>query len=430
MLITAVHKDELGGMLGLKPGSRLLKINGKRVIDELDYKFRMSSSEVEIEVELDGKRQVFEIEKEIDTDLGVIFEELKIRKCANDCVFCFVDQNPEGMRQGMYFRDGDYRLSFLYGHFITMTNMGQNELNRIVEQKLSPLYISVHTTDPQLRKELLLYKRNDNLLEKINFLIKNGIELHAQVVLMPDKNDKNYLRRTIEDLYQFYPDLGSLSIVPVGLTAHREGLPELKTVDRKYAEFMVDSFEKLKTDFPGSDSNQFLYLSDEWYILANIEIPDSEAYGNLDLIENGVGQVREFLDRFESDKREILNIAGEEKLKFSIGTGTLAYPVFNEYVKPFLDKNKQWEIDIFPIVNNFYGEMVTVAGLLTGKDILNQLKNRDLGNEIWFSNRILNDDQTVTLDDFTLDDLSEKLKTRVNVCKDSILEIFQRSVRH
>jgi len=185
MKIINVFPESLGEKIGIHPGDRLLKINGKRVQDEIDYKFRMTEEILTLDLEINGRLKQVEIEKEYDDDLGVEFEEMKIRSCANDCVFCFVDQNPPDMREGMYFRDGDYRMSYLYGHYITMTNMGQNELNRIVEQKLSPLYISVHVTEPELRKKLFLYKRDDRLLDKLQFLTENGIELHSQIVLMP-----------------------------------------------------------------------------------------------------------------------------------------------------------------------------------------------------------------------------------------------------
>ena len=231
MKIIEVKDKTLGESIGLKPGDRLLKINGKRVVDEIDYRFRITDTEVLLDVEVDGVMQQFNVEKDYDDDLGVLFEEFKIRKCANDCIFCFVDQNPEGMRSGMYFRDGDYRLSYLYGHYITLTNMGQNELNRIVQQRLSPLYISVHATDVELRKKLLLYGKNDHLMDKLKYLTENDIELHAQVVLMPELNDGTYLDKTISDLYSFYPHLRSLSIVPVGLTKHRQNLPKLNVVD-------------------------------------------------------------------------------------------------------------------------------------------------------------------------------------------------------
>ena len=429
MLIINVNNNHLGDTLGLKPGDRLLRINGKKVLDELDYQFRISDENLSVEFEIDGHRQIFEIDKDLDEDLGVQFEELKIRKCANDCVFCFVDQNPEGMREGMYFRDGDYRLSFLYGHYITLTNLGQNELNRIVEQRMTPLYISVHTTDPDLRKKLLLYKKHDNFLEKVQFLIENGIELHCQVVLIPGQNDGDYLLKTIKDLYQFFPKLKSLSIVPVGLTEHREGLMDISTISKEYAQSFIPKIQEYKSQFPGENS-PFFFLSDEWYILAGISLPPSIEYGEFELIENGVGQVRSFLDIFESEKQEIINIVKNKNVEFTIGCGTLIYPIFQKYLTPFFDSVENIDIKIIPIVNNFFGETVTVTGLLSGQDIIKQLSGRSLGNSIWFSNRILNDEQTLTVDDFTLQDLSDKINCPVKVSEDSILNVIKEELKN
>ena len=236
MKIIKIKQNSLADKIGLSVGDRLLKINGKRVIDHLDYEFRIADENITLDIQINGKLDQIIVEKGYDDDLGVEFEQMKIRKCGNDCVFCFVDQNPRNMRDGIYFRDGDYRMSYLYGHYITMTNMGKNELDRIIEQRLSPLYLSVHTTDINLRKELLLYKgKNDYLLDKIDYLISNDIELHGQVVLIPNKNDGNYLSQTISNLYKYYPKFKTLSIVPVGLTKHREGLPDLDYVTKYYA---------------------------------------------------------------------------------------------------------------------------------------------------------------------------------------------------
>ena len=429
MLITNVNRNQLGYSLGLKSGDRLLRINGRKVMDELDYQFRIAEENLFLEFEISGKTVKFEVEKDFDEDLGVEFEELKIRKCANDCVFCFVDQNPKGLRDGIYFRDGDYRLSFLYGHYITLTNIGKNELNRIVEQRMSPLYISVHTTDPELRKKLLLYKKNDSFMDKIDFLVKNEIELHCQIVLIPMENDGKHLVRTIMDLYQYYPMIKSLSIVPVGLTEHREGLMELNTVDYQYAKNFIPKVKTYKKKFPGSNCS-FFFLSDEWYILAKEAIPKSEEYGKFDLIENGVGQVRNFLNIFENEKKQISHIAKLHKLNFTIGCGILIYPIFLKYLSPFFNSEPNLNIRIIPIYNNFFGKTVTVSGLLSGKDIIQQLSGRELGNTVWFSNRILNDDQTLTIDDFTLDDISNKINCNVKVSDDSILSIVREEIKY
>jgi putative radical SAM enzyme (TIGR03279 family) len=427
MKIIHVKENTLGEMIGLKAGDRLLKINGKRVIDEIDYRFRITDESITLDLEIDGKMDKVSIDKDYDDDLGVEFEEFKIRKCGNDCVFCFVDQNPAGMRSGMYFRDGDYRLSYLHGHYITMTNMGKNELTRIVEQKMSPLYISVHTTDVELRQKLLLYGKEDFLMDKIDYLTENGIQLHTQVVLIPGLNDGKYLVKTLKDMYSYYPKVNSISIVPVGLTKHRVGLPELSTVTTEYAEKLVDYAESLKAQFPGSDEQPFIFLSDEWYIVAKKPFRPIVEMGGLNLIENGVGQVQSFLEDFESES-ESFPTSFSEPTSFTIATGHLAYGIFETNVIPVLNSIENLHVNLVEIKNDFYGDMVTVAGLLAGQDIVNQLKDKDIGEAVWCSHRILNDEGTVTLDDMTLADLSSQLGVPVNVSHDSILEIFNRNI--
>ena len=425
MKIVKIKENSLAKEIGLSEGDQLIKINGERVLDHLDYEFRIADENVILDFKMNGQLSQIEVEKDYDDDLGVEFEEMKIRKCGNDCVFCFVDQNPKNMRDGIYFRDGDYRMSYLYGHYITMTNMSKKELKRIVDQKLSPLYISVHATDVDLRRRLLLYKwgKDDFLLKKVKYLIDNGIELHGQIVLIPNMNDGKHLKKTASDIYEFFPKFKTLSIVPVGLTRHRDGLPELNYVNNNYAKKLFDEYPSLNKQFPGKKS-PFLLLSDEWYILANKPFPPKEYYGEYDLIENGVGQFRDFIDRF---KEESLNFPKEIKnpTKISIVTSTLVYDIFTNLVKPVLDKIKNLKVNFYKIENNFFGDSVTVAGLLTGKDIISQLKGYDLGNSVWTTYRILNEDQTLTLDDMTLDQISKILDTKFKVSQnDSIKEII------
>ena len=426
MKIVKIKENSLAQEIGLSSGDRLLKINGEKVLDHLDYEFRIADENVVLDLQINGELNQIIVEKNYDDDLGVEFEEMKIRKCGNDCVFCFVDQNPENMRDGIYFRDGDYRMSYLYGHYITMTNMSKKELKRIVEQRLSPLYISVHATDKKLRKELLLYKwgKDDFLLEKIKYLIDNGIELHGQIVLIPNKNDGDQLLKTAAEIYQFYPQFKTLSIVPVGLTRHREGLPDLEYVNQQYAKNLFKVYPKLNKQFPGSKS-PFIILSDEWYILGGKSFPPKSFYGDYDLVENGVGQFRDFLDRFNSEKKNFPKSL-KTKTKISIVTSTLVFDIFIKKIKPVLDKIKNLKVNFFQIENNFFGDSVTVAGLLTGKDIISQLKGKDIGSSVWATYRILNDEQTLTLDDMTLDDISKELQTEFKVSKnDSINDIIK-----
>ena len=422
MKIINVFPESLGEKIGIHPGDRLLKINGKRVQDEIDYKFRMTEEILTLDLEINGRLEQVEIEKDYDDDLGVEFEEMKIRSCANDCVFCFVDQNPPGMRDGMYFRDGDYRMSYLYGHYITMTNMGQNELNRIVEQKLSPLYISVHVTEPELRKKLFLYKRDDGLLDKLQFLTENGIELHSQIVLMPTINDGDFLSKTLFDLHNYYPQLKSCTIVPVGLTSHRTGLMDIPVVTKEYAKKIVQKLAEFQDKFSGQTS-PFILLSDEWYILADEAFPSLSDYGEVDLTENGVGQVQTFLSKFKEEALQFPTTLPVET-NVSLAGGTLIYKTFQQEVIPVLNRIDNLNVTLYPLTNNFFGESVTVTGLLTGKDIISQLSSESLGDALWMSHRILNDDQTKTLDDLTLADISKGISCPIYISDDSFLKLI------
>tara|TARA_Y100000590_G_scaffold448704_1_gene585775 strand:+ start:77 stop:1363 length:1287 start_codon:yes stop_codon:yes gene_type:complete len=423
MKIIKVYSNSLAETIGLKAGDRLLKINGKRVIDEIDYKFRMTEELLVLDLEINGQLDRVELHKEYDDDLGVQFEEMKIRACANDCVFCFVDQNPPNMRDGMYFRDGDYRMSYLYGHYITLTNMGQKELDRIVEQRMSPLYISVHVTNPILRKKLFLYKKDDGILEKLKFLTENNIELHTQIVLMPTINDNDYLLETLKDLYLYYPILKTCTIVPVGLTKHRKGLMEIPIITNDYAREILDILPNLRMQFPGINT-PFILCSDEWYILANKVFPHIDEYTGIDLIENGVGQVPDFINRFYKDAVIFPNKL-EKPCRITLVTGTLIYNIFKNQIIPVLNNIENLDVNIISIENNFYGNVVTVSGLLTGQDIIKQLKNKDLGDEVWISHRILNDDAIYTLDNMTISDISVQLDCPIKIGRDNFKDLIE-----
>ncbi len=421
MVIKTVFPNSIASSIGLKSGDRLLKINNRKVLDEIDYQFRFSSDLITISVEKNGVLESFEIEKEYDDLLGVAFEDMKIRSCANDCVFCFVDQNPSNMRKGMYFRDGDYRLSYLHGHYITMTNMGKRELNRVVEQKLSPLYISVHVTDRDLRKKLFLYKKDDDVLKKIKFLTENGIELHAQIVLMPKLNDGQYLLKSLDDLYDFHPNLKTVSIVPVGLTRHRQGLFKIQEVDKKYSDkVLIDRF-KINSRF--NTHNPFVVYSDEWFLISKKDVPNYSEF-DFDLTENGVGLVSKFIANLNNDKKLFPKKIPQKKI-ITIITGDLIHDTFENHVLPELTKIENLKIQLKKIKNKFFGESVTVSGLLTGKDIVDQLEGHKLGDEVWATERILNDEKTLTLDDMTIDEISLKLKVPLKLSSDSLLDLFK-----
>ena len=421
--IKSVAPDGLGAHLGLKPGDRLLKIDGSRVLDHLDYQFRIDTANPVLELEIDGRRESVELDKEPAEDLGLVFEDFTVRSCANDCIFCFVDQNASGLRPALNFRDGDYRLSFLHGHYITMTNMNDGDMRRIVEQRLSPLNISIHATGPELRRRLLLYGKDDRLLEKMRFLVDHGILLHGQVVLCPGLNDGSHLRRTLDDLAPLSPGLRSVSIVPVGLTGHREGLTAIAPVTAEYALGWLDEYAGLDGRYRHPDGSRMVFLSDEWYILAGREVPDAAYYGDLGMEENGVGQVRAFLDRFATEE-DSLPSRLDRLTRFTIATGVLAAGLFSEHIIPRLNRIGNLDVNLEVVPNLLLGESVTVAGLLSGRDLLGHLKGKELGEAVWTTDRILSAEQGIMLDDMTPGDISRQLGVPLKTAGDSLLELF------
>ena len=425
LIIKSVEPDGLGAYLGLKAGDRLLKINGRKVLDQLDYNFRIGEKTTLLDLEIGGKLQAVEVDKDEETDLGVSFEDMPIRRCANDCIFCFVDQNPAGLRESLYFRDGDYRLSFLYGHYITLTNMGPRELERVVTQRMTPLYISIHATDPGLRRELLLYGKDDGLLDKLRYLLGNGINLHSQIVLCPTINDGQQLARTLDDLTALNPGLESVAIVPVGLTGHRTGLVEIPPVTPAYAEAFLALYGQLDRDYRRSDGGRLVLPSDEWYLLLDREVPPASFYAGLEMEENGVGQVRAFLELLRADAPRLPR-ALDRPLAITLATGRLATPLFQDQVLPRLAAIGNLSVALETVPNRLLGDPVTVAGLLSGKDFIAHLQGKDLGDGVWTTDRILNEDG-ITLDDMTTGDIGAALGVPFNVTGDSLLGLVREA---
>ena len=424
MKILTVSERSTGAEIGLKPGDKIEAIDGSRVKDIIDYRFKISDENILLRVRKPDAVQEFEIEKDYDDDLGLEFEDFRIRKCANDCIFCFVDQNPPGMREAVYFRDGDFRLSFLHGHYITMTNMGWKELKRVVEQRLTPLYISVHVTQPDKRLEMFLYGKDDLLLKKFEYLTENGIELHSQVVLCPNWNDGEFLEKTIEDIHQYAPMARSMSIVPAGLTKHRDGLPYIAPVTAEYAKEFVPFAEKLANKYKLKDDRRFVFLSDEWFLMTKKELPSIEYYEDSELSENGVGQVPHFWNKWQKDVQTLPKKIKEPR-RVTVCTGTLISDWFKSHWIPTVENIENLEINHLTILNEFYGSKeVTVSGLLVGRDIIDQLKGKDLGDMVIFSDRILSETGTVTLDDMSLDKISNEIGTPVVVTDDTPKSFF------
>jgi putative radical SAM enzyme (TIGR03279 family) len=420
--ILDIEKNSIAAELNIKPGSKLISINHQSINDMLDYRFYNSGEELEISIEQNGENIIFEVGKEPQEDLGLILEDLKMRKCGNKCVFCFVHQNPKGLRKTLYFKDEDYRFSFLYGHYVTLSNTGQADLDRIVEQRLTPLYISVHATDPDLRRYLLGIKYEDRLLEKINFLTKNGIELNCQIVLCPDLNDAEQLDRTVSDLKSFYPGVRSIAIVPVGLTRHRRNLPNLKPVTQSYSLTLMEKIDKMRRTLKKELGSSFVYLSDEFYIRTGVQIPENQYYEGFYQLENGVGLTRDLLQKLQEELSGIIKM--DPHMTLTMVSAKLGAAALRKYFLPELSQIPELNIKLFQAANYFYGTSIVVSGLLVGRDIYNHLKNKDLGDYLILPPRVLNHDG-VFLDDWTVKELEKKLSRKIFIFPDSFLKLFQ-----
>jgi putative radical SAM enzyme (TIGR03279 family) len=423
MRIALVEPESIAQELGIQAGDELLEINGRRVIDAIDYRFHESDEAISLKVARDKAVVIYDIEKDEGERVGIDFEEMKTLACGNDCIFCFVDQNPEGLRKQLYFRDGDYRLSFMYGNYTTLTNAGPAILNRIVEQRLSPQYISVHATRFDVRKRLMGLKKDDFILQKIRFLHDHGIGMHTQIVLCPGINDGEILTTTVQDLYAFRGLIISLAVVPVGLTDHRFGLPDLVKVDRDYANRLLDTVAPWQTRFRRELGRGFVYPSDEFHIVAGRAIPSAEYYDGFPQTENGVGIVRSFLEDFRKQSRKF-PAALETLKRLTLATAELASGFMRTDILPRLRRVKNLDVELEVVPNVLFGRNVTVAGLLSGKCLYSALQGSDRGDLLLLPPDVLNGDG-VFLDDRTISWLSEQLKVPVMVFEGNWADVFK-----
>ncbi len=424
MKIITIDQASTGRECGLQPGDEVLSINGAPVRDIIDYRFLTAEEAIEMEVRRGNEQIIFEIEKDTDDSLGLNFEPLKIRRCGNDCIFCFVDQNPQNMRSTMYFRDEDFRLSFLSGHYVTLSNMSRADLERIVRQRLTPLFISVHATEPEMRKFLLGIKFDDRLLDKFDYLTQNGIELHTQIVLCPELNDGEVLRRTLSDLERYYPHLRSVAVVPVGLTRHREGLTAIKPVTKDYAKNFLRIADDYAAEFHQRLGMNFVYPSDEFYLMAGEPIPPASRYDAFEQMENGVGMLRDLVDDFQERQVKRLPKRLGRPTKVTLVSATLAGGFIAENILPRLQQIKNFSPELVVVTNKFYGDTIRVSGLLTGQDIFAALQDRDLGTAVFLPKSCLNDKQ-IFLDDWKPSELQEKLGVPVVPLKNDFSGIFE-----
>lgn len=429
-IIKEVKPGSIAAEMELEPGDKLISINGNELEDIFDYHYFANDEYLVVLIEkADGEEWELEIEKDYDDDLGIIFENGLMddyKSCSNKCIFCFIDQMPPGMRPTLYFKDDDSRLSFLQGNYITLTNMKDKDLERIIRYHLAPINISVHTTNPTLRCEMLHNRFAGEALKKIDVLYENEIEMNGQIVLCKGYNDKDELDRTIGDLVKYLPHMRSLSVVPVGLSKYREGLAKLEPFTKEDARETIALIEKWQDYCMEHFGCHFVQASDEWYLTAELPLPEEERYDGYIQLENGVGMMRlletEFMEALNSSEP---GAEGDTEIhKLTIATGRLAAPLLEKLAQCFMEKYPNYKIQVVPIRNDFFGELITVSGLITGQDLIKQLKEKELGERLLLPCNMLRMDEDVFLDDITLGDVENALQVPVSIVKSSGLDLL------
>lgn len=421
-LIQSVEPGSIAQEMEIAAGDRLIAIDGEIIEDIFDYQFLIQNEYLEVLVEkADGEEWLLEIDKEYEEDLGIVFENGLMddyRSCHNRCIFCFIDQMPKGMRETLYFKDDDSRLSFLQGNYVTLTNMSDHDIDRIIRYHLAPINISFQTTNPELRCKMLHNRFAGEALQKVDRLFAAGIEMNGQIVLCKGVNDGEELERSIRDMARYLPHLVSVSVVPVGLSKYREGLYPLEPFTRQDAEEVLDRIEGWQRKLYAEHGLHFIHASDEWYLLAGRELPQAECYDGYLQLENGVGMLRLLSDEFEEALQELDEKEIAEKT-VSLATGRLAGPSIKQMAQKLEAKVKGLHIQVFEITNDFFGELITVSGLLTGQDIQAQLLGRKLGEKLLLPQNVLRSGETVFLDDMTVADLEKALQVPVDIVKSS-----------
>ena len=420
-IVKNVEAGSIAEELGIEPGDRLLAIDGQEIEDIFDYQFYEESEELLLLIEkADGEQWELEIEKDADESLGISFGEGlmdEYRSCRNRCIFCFIDQMPPGMRDTLYFLDDDARLSFLQGNYITLTNMSDHDVERIVRYRLEPINISFHTTNPELRCRMLHNRFAGDALKKVDILYQGGIEMNGQIVLCRGVNDGEELERTIRDLTKYLPLLKSVSVVPVGLTRFREGLYPLEPFTREEAREVLRVIHRWQKKIYEEYGIHFIHAGDEWYLLAEEEVPEEERYDGYLQLENGVGMLRLLFNEFEEGMERLGD--GDRSGEISAATGKLAYPYIRRMADRIQERYPGVKVHVYCIRNDFFGERITVSGLITGQDIIAQLKGKELGSRLLLPCSMLKADEDVFLDDITVKEVSDALQVPVDIVKSS-----------
>ena len=416
-LISAVRKNSLAEAAGIVAGDKLVAVDGVQVKDIIELSFYTSDYEVELELEnAQGQRRQVHIDKYPDEDLGLEFEAAvfdKVSTCYNNCIFCFVDQMIPGMRKGLYVRDDDYRLSFLYGNFITLTNLKEEDFQRIIQTHMTPLYVSVHATDPKVRCEMMHNRFAGELMDKLERLFAAGIEVHTQIVCCPGYNDGVILAKSFQDLYARHPHVLTMAVVPVGITKHREGLHPLRTFTKEEAAALIDQVTPWQRQCREETGKTFIYLGDEFYLLAGRDVPTAEWYDGFPQLENGIGLTRSFVDEWQATLPSLSSYQAASPAVIPVGES--AFTV----LQPLLDAlNKQFNTahSFVPVPNQFFGGKVNVTGLLTASDILRTCK--ESGKRLILPAVVLNNDK-LFLDDTALEQFRKEYPGKVDIAKDA-----------
>ena len=420
-IVENVEKDSIAEELGIEPGDRLLSINGQEIEDIFDYQYYVEDGELLLLIEKpDGEQWELEIEKDPDESLGIGFGAGlmdEYRSCCNRCIFCFIDQMPPGMRDTLYFKDDDSRLSFLQGNYVTLTNMSEHDIDRIIRYRLEPINISFQTTNQELRCRMLHNRFAGDALKKVDLLYQGGIEMNGQIVLCKGVNDGEELERSIRDLTGYLPLLRSVSVVPVGLTRFRDGLYPLDPFTKEDAQKVLEVIHRWQKKIYDEYGLHFIHAGDEWYLLAEEEVPEEERYDGYLQLENGVGMLRLLFNEFDE---RLAEMKGDDRIReLSAATGKLAFPYIKRMAERIEEKYPGVKIHDYCIRNDFFGERITVSGLVTGQDIMAQLKGKELGSTLLLPCNMLKADEDVFLDDLTVKDVSDALQVRIDIVKSS-----------
>lgn len=424
-IIKDILEDSIAGEMGIEAGDALLAINGQNITDIFDYQYLIQDEYIEVLIrKSDGEEWLLEIDKDYEEDLGVEFENGLMddyRSCRNKCIFCFIDQMPKGMRETLYFKDDDSRLSFLQGNYVTLTNMSDEDIERVIRYHLSPINISFQTTNPELRCKMLHNRFAGEALAQVKKLYDAGIAMNGQIVLCKGVNDGAELERSISDLTAYLPHLESVSVVPVGLSRFRDGLYPLEPFEKEDAVQVLNCIHKWQEELFPKSGLHFVHASDEWYILAEQELPEEERYDGYLQLENGVGMLRLLINEFEEAMEELPSESGfpGKSEELSLVTGKLAYPYIKRMADRMMQRFDGLSIHVYDIKNFFFGERITVSGLLTGQDIIGQLRGKKLGERILLPQNVLRSGEDYFLDDITVAEMEKALQVKVDIVKSS-----------